>query len=111
MAGGIGNIWRNLLPESDEGGSNPYPIKNQIKTYSRFFTHRFLNDIEYEFKGPELNRSSMDSVHFIIYREDTDFVRLHLESMQGSQPAVAVDTRKAYNEIKIGDIFMDLHTW
>lgn len=111
MAGGIGNIWGNLLPEADEGGSNPYPIKNQIKTYSRFFAHRFLKNMEPEFKGPELQLSSSDSVHFIIYREDTDFVRLQLESMDGSQPAVAVDTKKAYKEIKIGDILPGMFTW
>jgi hypothetical protein len=42
MAGGVANIWGNLLPRADQGGSQSYDhgdvrIKHQIKTYATFF--------------------------------------------------------------------------
>jgi hypothetical protein len=55
MAGGVANIWGNLLPGSDRGGSQPYDneakgniqgteftvdIKDQIKTYHEFWFGR-----------------------------------------------------------------------
>ncbi len=64
MAGGVGNIWGQYLPDPDEGGSRPYDngargsiqnvrdfrvdIKDQIKTWNRFWIagRRFRGDYD-----------------------------------------------------------------
>lgn len=127
MAGGVANIWGNLLPHSENDlGSRPYDneaegqiasrtftvdLKDQIKTYARFFEDRFLKDMTTEYGGPELRLSSLDSTHYIIYREDADVVQLDVPRMKGPQPAVAVDAKKAYEEINIGPVAPGAHTW
>jgi hypothetical protein len=111
MAGGVANIWGNLLPNDDHEGSRPYEIKDQIKTYSRFFAHRFLKEMESEYAGPELRLVTPDGEHAVIYREDADLVRLDLRRMKGSRPAIAVDTKKAYEEISIRTLSPGEHTW
>ena len=86
MAGGVANIWGNLLPEADEGGSQPYAIKDQIKTYARFFEGRFLKEMQTVYEGPELRLSTPEGTHAIVYREDADVVRLDLSGMKGEPP-------------------------
>jgi hypothetical protein len=111
MAGGVANIWGNLLPNDDHEGSRPYEIKDQIKTYSRFFANRFLKEMESEYAGPELRLITPDGEHAVIYREDADLVRLDLRRMNASQHAIAVDAKKAYEEISIGTLSPGEHTW
>ncbi|MFP4173504.1 MAG: DUF5060 domain-containing protein [Candidatus Hydrogenedentota bacterium] len=126
MAGGVANIWSNLLPSSAEGGSRPYDnraegsfggtpyvvdIKHQIKTYSRFFENRFLPEMQSFYDGPELRLAAPEGEHALVYREDTGLVRLDLRRMDGSQPAVAVDTKQDYEEIEIGPLEPGEHTW
>jgi len=111
MAGGVANIWGNLLPDSDNGGSRPYKIKEQIKTYSQFFEHRFLKEMTTEFLGPELRLSTPDGTHAIIYREDADLVRLDLTRMKGPMPVVAVDIRAPYKELDVGILSSQHHAW
>lgn len=127
MAGGVANIWGNLLPHSEnESGSQPYDngaegvvgdgaftvdMKDQIKTYSRFFEDRFLREMESFYDGPELRLMVPEGPRAVVYREDTDVVRLDLRRMDGSQPAVAVDAKKAYEEVEIGQLDPDRHTW
>jgi hypothetical protein len=114
MAGGVANIWGNLHPHNEnERGSTPYPaeLKKQIKTYAQFFEDRFLKEMETMYQGPELRLASPDSAHYLVYREDTDVVQLELSRMEGSQPAVAVDAKKAYEEIEIGALPPGQHTW
>jgi hypothetical protein len=111
MAGGIANIWGNLLPEDDQEGSRAYGIKEQIKTYSRFFEHRFLPEMDTFYDGPELRLAEPEGNHVIIYREDCDIIRLDLTSIEGEQPVIAVDTIKPYKETKIGNLMPGNHTW
>ena len=111
MAGGAANIWGNLLPEADEGGSQPYPIKEQIKTYARFFEGRFLKEMQTVYDGPELRLVTPEGTHTIVYREDTDVVRLDLSGMDKRGPAVAVDAKKAYEEIELGPLAPEQQTW
>ena len=111
MAGGVANIWGNLLPEEDQGGSQPYAIRDQIKTYARFFEHRFLKEMQTVYEGPELRLVTPEGTHTIVYREDTDIVRLDLSRMDGRWPAVAVDAKKAYEEIDLGSLTPEVHTW
>ncbi|MCA9732227.1 VCBS repeat-containing protein [candidate division KSB1 bacterium] len=105
MAGGAANIWGNLLP-SNNPPSKPYFNKNWIKTYDRFLHqyNRFL---------PEMTRDNTlssglvlrnGSSHFIVYGEDTDSVTVDLSTMNSTQKAIAVDTRKPYSEVDLGTL-------
>ncbi|MBD3290293.1 DUF5060 domain-containing protein, partial [candidate division KSB1 bacterium] len=112
MAGGVANIWGYYLPQYDDDElSRPYPIKDQIKTYSTFFEHRFLPEMGTFYDGPELRLAVPDGKHAIIYRENCDIVRLNLQSLEGKQSAIAVDTKKPYKEIEIGNFAVGNHTW
>ena len=103
MAGGVANIWGNLLPEDDRGGSRPYPpgVKEQIKTHARFWERRFLRGMRGEYVGPELRLSVEGGAHAVIYREDTDRVRVDFSRLPPGAPAVAVDARAAYREVPL----------
>ena len=111
MAGGVANIWGNLLPEEDEGGSQPYAIKDLIKTYARFFEGRFLKAMQTVYDGPELRLVTPEGTHAIVYREDTDVVRLDLGGMGGRLRAVAVDAKKPYEEVELGALAPEAQTW
>lgn len=127
MAGGVANIWGNLLPHSEnELGSHPYDneakgvigdgtvavdIKHQIKTYARFFEDRFFREMESYYDGPELRLMVPEGGHAIIYREDSDVIRLNLRDLEDRQPAVAVDTKNPYEEIEVGLFSAGQHTW
>ena len=111
MAGGVANIWGNLLPEEDEGGSQPYAIKEQIHTYARFFEGRFLKAMQTVYDGPELRLVTPEGTHAIVYREDTDVVRLDLGGMGGRLRAVAVDAKKPYEEVELGALAPEAQAW
>lgn len=42
--------------------------------------------------------------HVVFYREDATSVELNLAGISGARPARAVDTRKAYKEISLGNL-------
>ncbi len=128
MAGGVANIWGNMLPHNSPNslGSSTYDnreiqvaegeelvvdMKHQIKTYSLFFQNRFLPDMVSFFDGPEMRLIVLEGGHALIYREDTDIIRLDTRLLKGAQPAVAVDTRKPYRERVIGMLTPGKHTW
>lgn len=112
MAGGVANIWGNLVGADSSGGSRPYPHPEWIATYARFFRNRFLvdmirdNDIT---DGVCLRTPS--HTHFVFYKEDTDTIRMVLGNVKSPQPAVAVDTKKPYEEIRIGRPAPEKETW
>jgi hypothetical protein len=116
MAGGVANIWGYMIPSADEGGSRPFPNREQIRTYARFFHDRFLegmtraNDLT---DGVALARKSENpSLRVIVfYKEDTDSIRMDLASMSRSSRAIAVDTRKPYEEIDLGLLSAEEHVW
>ncbi len=109
MAGGIANIWGNLLPESNNGGSQSYNvdtihIKDQIKTYSRFFNNRFSKDLEVIeiVHSPELRcLLSADHHKIILYQEDTDQISFIGLNISKTLPMIAIDTKLSYREISI----------
>jgi hypothetical protein len=111
MAGGVANIWGNLLPDDHQEGSQPYDIKEQIKTYSRFFENRFLKEMVTLYDGPELRLMVPEGEHAIVYRENTTVINLDLRRLEGKQPAIAVDTKKSYKEVEIGSYTSGNHTW
>ena len=107
MAGGVANIWGNLVPMGGSSfeGSGPYPNKEQIKTYSVFFNDkgRFAKDMVREnaiTDGYALKRPT--DQHYIFYKEDTSSIQTDLSGMNGAQPAVAVDTKNVYAEVNLG---------
>lgn len=134
MAGGVANIWGNLLPAMDEQGSQSYgigdiQIKHQIKTFATFFRdkHRFRSDfvrknrliaggsspnVPADVDG-DLAACLADSSgsHFVFYKEGGSSITMDLSRMSSSQPAVAVDAMKQYEEIDLGRFAPINHTW
>lgn len=116
MAGGVANIWGNLLGASgaNEGITNsaPYPNPEWIQTYARFFENRFFVDMEIcntVTNGMCLKQP--DNARFIFYIEDASSIALDLSGMNGRQPAIAVDTKKAYTEINLGTLKAETQSW
>ncbi len=74
---------------------------------------RFLRDMERcnPRRATTLCLRSAALQHYIFYREDTEELALGLDAMDGVQPAVAVDTRKPYAEIRIGELDRKRHLW
>ena len=107
MAGGVANIWGNLV---DADGANngtsssaPFPNPEWIRTYADFFDLRFL---------PGMTRCNAltDGVCladeasglYLFYKENTDQVQLDLSGLGEDQYVVAVDTAVTYTEIQVG---------
>lgn len=133
MAGGVANIWGHLLPDSDEGGSQPYDrgdvnIKSQIKTYATFFRDkgRFRRDLIRDNKladpRPGITEQpkpadisaclrNPNRTHYVFYKENASRVGMDLSAMQGPQPAVAVDAKSAYRETGLGTLTPGRHRW
>ncbi|MDY7010729.1 MAG: hypothetical protein SVV80_08265 [Planctomycetota bacterium] len=112
MAGGVANIWGYLLGPRGQGGSNPYPKPEWIKTWSVFFKHRFVKDMTRNndiTDGLCLTRPT--AAHYVSYREDAVSIKMDLSRMEGAQKAVAVDTLKPYKEIPLGLLEPKNHTW
>jgi len=120
MAGGVANIWGNLLPADGKQGATrdamPYPNKDQIKTHFVFFNDkgRFVRGLARanELSGDE-NTRVLRSGHakYIFYRQDATSIHMDLSAMTGPAPAVAVDTKKPYAEIPLGTLTPAEHTW
>lgn len=116
MAGGIANIWGNLIgaPEANSTltTSAPYPNPEMIQTYARFFANRFwvdmvrCNDLT---DGICLMRPTQ--AHYIFYKEDAESITLDLSGMSGALTAVVVDTRLPYQEIELGTLPPERQTW
>ncbi len=107
MAGGVANIW-GIHPDLGPGGV--YSNKDLIKTYSMFFHSkgRFLADMT---PANQLSNDvntrvllSRGAQSLVLYRENTAAVQVDLSALPGPLPAVAVDARKPYSEISLGDL-------
>jgi len=120
MAGGVANIWGNLLADGDtrngELGSAPYPNRAQFKTYSIFFNDhkRFQRGLQ---PAPHLSADADTRVlarghtQIIYYRENATSISVDLSELRGAQIAIAVDTKTAYEEIRAGTISPGKHLW
>ena len=51
------------------------------------------------------------NTHYVFYGENTSSMSMDLSAMKGTQPAVAVDTKKEYREIEIGTLSAKKHVW
>jgi hypothetical protein len=109
MAGGAGAWWgRHHFRGSVEAMPNP----EQLQAFSRFWEGRFLldmaraNDLT---DGYALQDGSGRNIVF--YKENTSSIIMDLSGLQGSQPAIAVDTKKDHAEIQLGEMSPGKHTW
>ncbi|MFH1613671.1 MAG: DUF5060 domain-containing protein [Planctomycetota bacterium] len=113
LAGGCANIWGNLVPESTPGwGSQAYPHPEWFKTYALFFKHRFLADMVPDNRITNgLCLKCPDNKSFIFYKENMSFIEIDLSVISSPLPAVAVDTKKAYQQIRFDTIAPGRHIW
>lgn len=112
LAGGVANIWGNLVGGSEHGGSAPYPHPHWIKTYSTFFKHRFLKNMVRDNSITDgVCLKTPDNAQFVLYKEDTNSVKIDLAKMKGAKSACAVDTKKPYKEIDLGKLEPKQNTW
>jgi len=114
LAGGVANIWGYLSPSADEGGSQPYPNRQQIQTWARFFEDRFVRAMKranHLTDGFALSSTNTRGSVLVFYKEDAKSIRLDLSGMRGAWRAVAVDTKKPYAEIGIGTLRPEPKTW
>ena len=109
MAGGVANIWGNLLPTDIAEGSRPYNIdtiniKDQIRTYASFINPRFKKDMHPEKRGEIMVLQTSDGKKILLLHENTREVNYDIVSHDESLPAIAINTKGEYQEINIGDI-------
>lgn len=106
MAGGMGSHW------GDGEDNEKYPNPEQLQTHWLFWANRFLLDMDVANNltdGYALKDSG--NAHYIFYKDDSDTIDLDLSAMAGSQPAVAIDTKKAYQELDLGSLSATDQTW
>jgi len=107
LAGGVANIW-GIHPDLSPGGI--YAQRDQIKTYSIFFhgQRRFLADMvpanHLSDDGDTLVLLSSSARSLVLYRESAHAIRVDLSGMAKPQTVVAVDTKKTYAEIRLGEL-------
>lgn len=117
MAGGVANIWGNLayapgtVPENYRQ-SAPYQHPEWIATWNQFFKNRFTLDLIHDnliTDGVCLRDPNHQT--YLIYKENTDTVSLDLSQIKTPFKAIAVDTKKAYQEIEIESRSNALQNW
>ncbi len=124
MAGGVANIWGNLVgaagANTSATTSSPYPNPEQIKTYALFFEERFWADMvvcetetahSFEGVGAVICLMRPTQAHYLLYAEDVTTIQLDLRGMNGMETAVAIDTRLPYAEINLGEFGSDVYSW
>ncbi|MBS3735388.1 MAG: DUF5060 domain-containing protein [Phycisphaerae bacterium] len=109
MAGGHAGFFGSYWKHGDK-----YPNPEVLRTHLTFWreNNRLLADMS---KANNLTDGyclrTSDRANYVLYKQDTSSIELDLSRMDGSQPAVAVDTTKAYREIDIGPLKPGEHTW
>ena len=105
MAGGVANIWGNLVRPS-----GAWEHREWIKTWARFVDTRFLKSLV---RANELTDGvclkTPDDTHFIFYKEDAESILLDLSRMKTERRFVAVDTLTG-KEI-IGRLSAERNVW
>ncbi|MBN2328216.1 MAG: DUF5060 domain-containing protein [Candidatus Omnitrophica bacterium] len=111
LAGGVANIWGNLIDAPDEG-SMPYPHKDWFKTYSLFFQDRFRKTMIRDNSITDgVCLRTPDHSCAVFYKEDAESIRLDLHSFKDRQTALAVDALKQYLEIPISILQNNKVVW
>lgn len=99
MAGGVANIWGHQLEGEDF--SEPYPNKEEIKTYSTFISATFSADMRPDNALVNQGRCLRGSKSAICYSQQPKDIRFTLDDIEMPVQIVAVDTRKAYRAIEL----------
>jgi hypothetical protein len=91
MAGGMGEFVGYYHPESKAFGGYPYPQKHQFRAFRAFWNGRFLLDME------PCNQLTdgyglCNENAYVIYRSDTETIRVDLSALPGSFPVIALNT-------------------
>lgn len=108
MAGGVANIW-GYMPGAT-GESEPFPNREQLKTYATFHDRYFRSDmVRDDDRTNGICLRAADESLLLFYREAAATLRIDLRSVAGELRAVAVNTREAYEEIELGTVSGDLH--
>jgi len=110
MAGGMGGFY-GFYPDSP----HPYPNPEQLRTHYTFWhtNNRFRLDMH---RANSLSNgayvlSVLSKLHCVFYNENASSIQMDLSRMPGEQPAIAVDTKKQYKEIRIGTLSAKEHLW
>jgi hypothetical protein len=107
MAGGVANIW-GIHPDLEPGGL--HRNEDDLRTYFTFFDghRRFLADMK---PANHLSRDedtrvlqSLQAQSLVVYREDADSIQIDLSTVAEPLYVIAVDTKKAYAEIELGQL-------
>ncbi|MBS3735386.1 MAG: hypothetical protein KGY99_10765, partial [Phycisphaerae bacterium] len=113
------HLWRYTMAGGHSGhwgtwGNKEYPNPEQPKTHRTFWNHNFRLKLDMARANDLTDAYALatpDNQHYVFYAEDTDRITMDLSDMDGPQPAVAVDTKKAYREIDIGPLRPGKQTW
>jgi hypothetical protein len=116
MAGGVANIWGNLLgaPGANSGhsASAPYPDPDVIRTYFTFWESRFYADmVRCNHLSSALCLKKKTQSNYVFYQEDSKTIQFDLTEMEQAQSAIAVDTCRSYEERPIGELTPGKHSW
>ncbi|MBU2677984.1 MAG: DUF5060 domain-containing protein [Gammaproteobacteria bacterium] len=114
MAGGHGGHW-GYKGSSDLDGTWLHPEATALRTHFEFWdtNNRFHLDMSADESLIEngLALKSSDNTRYIFYSRDdivpvggVDEVTVNLSSMNGGQPAIAVDTLATYSEVDLGTL-------
>jgi hypothetical protein len=101
MAGGAANIWGNMLDPRPDGMSRPYPNKEQILTWSRFWKSRFEKELVRDNSLTDGVCLKVPGKLLVFYKEDTDSIKMNLSELTNIIHGIAVDTCRSYKEIEI----------
>ena len=101
MAGGAANIWGNLLNPRPDGMSHPYPNKDQIHAWSRFWKDRFRKELVRDNSLTGGVCLKVPGKRLVFYMEDTDSIQMDLSELQEAVQGIAVDTFRSYKEIEL----------
>jgi hypothetical protein len=105
MAGGVANIWGNLVQPS-----GVYEHKEWIRIWARFFETRFLKELaRANGLSDGVCLKTRDNTRFIFYKEDAESIQLDLSRMRTERPMFALDVLKG-TEI-VGRLSAERHVW
>ena len=114
MVGGTGG-WYGFFREDPVFGNAPgYSNPEQLRTAATFWdgNERFLLDMRVANNltdGVALRNAN--NRNFVFYKENTSSIQMNLSSMSGTQPAIAIDTKKSYREVIVGNLTPKSTTW
>ena len=105
MAGGVANIWGNLVRPS-----GAYEHKEWIRVWARFFETRFVKELA---RANELTDGvclkTPDDTRFLFYKEDAESIRVDLSRMKTERGMIAVDALTGKETV--GRFSAERHVW